>query len=168
MSENPKQDIRVRIFPSGMIEVYGADADAVGLVAAAASRGMYRAKPNETQPELPPANGAESAPAVTLKPPEPNYAVQYKGRDTTPFYDRSVTMHHPAIIGLEQHILASPDGREFEHLWMRKYVGEEITGHPRECMTRAVTTLMGRLVGSGVVVRLAQDHWKKVARVTKK
>ncbi len=169
MSEGGKSDIRVRVFPSGMIEVYGGDADAVGLVAAAASKGMYRPKSDEGQIELPLVNGAsQAAPPIPIKTPVAAPESLKNGVDRSPFYDESVNRYHPAVLKQEQSIRTAKDGEKFEKRAMRIAVGKEITGIARECITRAIGTLMARLVEEGVVIEYERDHWRKAPRVTQK
>ena len=158
-------EMKVRVYPSGMLEVLGGDPDEVALVAATVvAKGFLTpmAKPS-ADPELPfingSANGAHVSPAVK--------SASRPAADRSPFYDASVTRNHPAILRLEHLILAAPNGRQFEYHWMREFVGKEITGVARECMTKAVGTLMARLEQDGIVQSHKRGHWEKVAKIAK-
>ena len=152
MAENPPST-KVRFFPSGMIEVSGSDANETALIGAEIAKGMFGKRqtvPSQPEPELPLTNGK----------------VDREPFDHSPFYDETVNQAHPAVKSLEKKIMQASAGSRFEYHEMRQFIGHEITGVYRECMTRAVGNLMARLEELGVVTRLSRYEWQKSHKVT--
>lgn len=150
MSEK-RPETKVRIYPSGMVEVSGGSADEVALIGAEVSKGLLRnSAPNGHSPEE--IEGEKSA---------------AKPANHSPFVDDTVDQSHPAIRKLEQHIISEwPVGRANITLqWCREFIGKEITGIWRECRTRAVGTLMTRLTKRGLVSQVGKAEWQKVPQV---
>jgi hypothetical protein len=154
-------------YPSGTTEVSGDDPDDVALIGAAVAKGIYGPRPLQTVAhEVHSVNGATTDPQLPLPDPPPKHIAE-KPHDHSPFIDLSVTRYHPAILALEQHILAPTDRlpTTYEYHWMRCFVGYQITGVWRECQTRAVGTLMARLVETGVVIPLGNGKWEKAVQL---
>jgi hypothetical protein len=148
MGEKDRES-KVRIYPSGMVEIFCGSPDEAALIGAEVAKGLLHN--NKARPSL-----DVQLPLMSEENPKPSEVTTPKQirPDTSPFFDPSVDQWHPAVQKLERYILTQPDGCKFRYHWMREFIGREITGSWRECMTRSVGTLMTRLVESGIVTKI--------------